>query len=165
MVAKEVEYIMPQNQLIKKTGTGALAQSILDNAQNTADSLDLDVMPYAISKIKILKTQISSDEFMSAQNDNMIDNFLYDLVPLDVNVKLAKNEGLSFVSSSLLKFVENLLFINFDAYSVIRAHVNALDIVTAKNINTSLSNPAMNALITELQDACNRYNTKYGSKA
>lgn len=154
---------MPQNELIKKTGTGGLPQSVLLKAQETADNIDLDVMPFAIDKINILKNKIQSDDFMGAQNDNMIDDFLHDLVPLDVTIKLAKNPGLASLSSSLLKFAESLTHVNIDAYNVIRAHIIALDVVISKNINSSLNNPAIKALTAELQDASSRYSTKYGT--
>jgi hypothetical protein len=160
MSEKQAEYFTPENLLMKKTGIGGLSEAILNQAQSNADNLELDVMPYAIEKIKILKKHIGEESFKSAQNDNDINHILHDLVPLDVNIKLTKNNTLSTITNSFLKFTENLKTINNDALNVIRAHVNALDVVVEKNI-TEENDPSLNAIKKELQAAINRYYAKH----
>jgi len=107
-----------------------------------------------------MKEQLNSDEFLAAQNDNIIEDFLFNLVPFDVNAKLSKNKALSLISDNLLKFIEGLPSINVDSHHVIRAHINALSILTAKNIDDA-TDPVIKKLVAELKEACERYHTKY----
>lgn len=155
-----IEYIRPENLLQRKTGIGGLSDMIIQNAQTTANSLVIDSSHYAFSKIKIMKLQLDSDNFIKANDDNAIDGFLHNLVPFDVSAKIVKNKALSTISNNLLKFIEGLPNLNIDNHHVIRAHINALDILTQKNISDD-NHPVIKTLISELREVCSRYHTKY----
>jgi hypothetical protein len=157
---KDVSFHTPENPLQKKTGTGGLPDSFIVSAQSMGDCVEFDFPPFATKKIVIMKAQLNYDEFLAAQNDNTIEAFLFNLVPFDVNAKLAKNMALSLISDNLLKFIEGLPSINVDSHHVIRAHVNALSVLTARNIDDA-NNPVIKKLVSELKEACERYHTKY----
>ena len=157
------EYYTPDNLLQKKTGVGGLSQSIIDKAQTMADAITFDFRPFASNKILVMKEQLNYDNFVSAQNDNSIDDFLFHLVPFDVNAKLSKNSALASVSDHLLKFVESLKVFNIDSHHIIKAHVSAMDIITKKNITDS-DDAVLTMLIKELERVCNRYYMKHGFK-
>lgn len=160
MAQKNIEYIKPLNRIQQKTGIGGLSPDIIARAQEIADNTVFDYMPFAKHKINIMKEQMKSDDFLSANNDNSIDDFLFNLVPLDVNMKLCKNEPLAMITSHLIKFVEKLPAFNIDAFQVIRAHVSALDITFQKSI-IDPENHVFQVLIKELNNACTRYDEKY----
>ena len=161
MSKKTAEFFEPHKKLMQKTGMGGLSSQVIDNAQRKVDSMDLQTLPLAVEKIQILKTQFLDESFINGQNDNQIEQFLHELVPLDINIKLAKKDGLAQISSNLLKFSEQLSYINVDALNVIRAHVNALDIAIAKNI-TDKKDPILQKLTQELADARMRYKQRHG---
>ena len=157
---KDVSFFTPENELQKKTGIGGLPESVIGSAQALGERIEFNFTPYANNKITIMKEQLNSDEFLAAQNDNIIEDFLFNLVPFDVNAKLSKNKALSLISDNLLKFIEGLPNINVDSHHVIRAHINALSILTAKNIDDA-SDPVIKKLVAELKEACERYHIKY----
>lgn len=158
----QAEFIEPQNELIKKTGTGGLSPHVLEAAQNKADSLTLNIEPFVQEKLEAMKQKVYDDTFLANSNAASIDDFLSDLVAFNVHIKLLKKNGLTRISSSLLTFIERLSSINMDGYHVIKAHVNALDIINKKSIDDS-NKDILNALISELNDACDRYNAKYNN--
>ena len=160
MQKNDVDYITPENILLKKAGTGGLSEEIIARAQAMADAITIDVKPFAVNKIDTMKSQLETQDFITAQNDNWIEDFLYDLMPLDVTLKLSENKAISEVSSHLLKFTERLKSLNVDAQHVIRAHINTLDILIKKNVE-NINDIIFKKLMDELQDACNRYNAKY----
>ena len=157
---KDVSFYKTENKLQKKTGTGGLPEITILSAQAMGERIKFDFSPFAQKKIRFMKEQLNSDEFLAAKNDNVIEEFLFNLVPFDVNAKLSKNKALSLVSDNLLKFIEGLPYINVDNHHVIRAHVNALSILTAKNINDETA-PIIKKLVIELKEACDRYHVKY----
>lgn len=159
-MSNKIKYIKPENKLQKKSGVGGLSPDIISRAQMTADNIQFDYMPFASKKIILIKNQLESEEFITAQNDNTIDNFLFNLVPLDVNMKLCDNEPLSIITTHLLRFVEKLPMINIDAYNVMRVHVNALDVTFKKKIEDPQDH-VFQVLVKELEKACNRYDEKY----
>ena len=155
------EFFTPENLLQKKTGIGGLPEAIIKKAQDMGDSVQFDFKPYAVTKITFMKEQLNSDTFITAQNDNSIDDFLFHLVPFDVNAKLSKNRPLSMISDHLLKFVEALNLFNIDSHHVIKAHVNAMDIVTTKELYNE-NDPILETLMKELKAVCDRYHAKHG---
>lgn len=157
---KDVSFYTPENELQKKTGLGGLPDSTIASVQSIGDRIEFDFSPFANKKITIMKAQLNSDEFLAAQNDNTIENFLFNLVPFDVNAKLAKNKVLSLVSDNLLKFIEGLPSINVDSHHVIRTHVSALSVLTIKKIDDE-NGPVIKKLVSELKEACERYHVKY----
>jgi hypothetical protein len=157
------EYYTPDNLLQKKTGVGGLPKTVIDKAQAMADAITIDFRPFASNKILTMKQQLNSDDFISAQNDNSIDDFLFHLIPFDINAKLTKNLALAGVSDHLLKFVEGLSNFNIDSHHVIKAHVSAMDILTKKNISDP-KDGVVTMLMTELADVCRRYYLKHGHK-
>lgn len=160
MNQSSVEFVKPENSLQKKTGLGGLPVSVIEAAQAMADAIQMDFRPYASNQILTMKTQLDSDSFIKANNDNSIDHFLHNLVPFDVSAKIAKNKAISIISDNLLRFIEGLPNLNIDNHHVIRAHINAMDILTKKDISDETS-PVIKTLIAELRDACGRYHTKY----
>ena len=160
---KKVSFYKPKNLLKEKTGIGGLPDNIIISAQRMADAVQFDFQPFAVQKIDLMKNQIKNETLLSAGNDNSVDDFLFDLIPFDVNAKLSKHRSLPLISDHLLKFVETLNHVNVDSHHVIKAHVSAMDIVT-KNDPQKNNNEIIKHLLRELSDLCNRYYTKYGIK-
>ncbi len=160
-MTQKSEFYHPENILQGKTGTGGLPDHVIISAQNIADSVEFDFHPFALSKIVLMKQKIKSDNFLSYGNDNVVDDFLYDLVPFDVNAKLSKNKALSLISDHLLKFVETLEHVTVDSQHVIKAHVTAMDIIT-KNKLTEKENDVIKTLLSELTQLCQRFYKKHG---
>jgi hypothetical protein len=157
------EFYRPENTLQNKTGVGGLDPIVIERAQSMGNAIEFDFKPFAMEKIKGMKEQLNSDSFSSANNDNAIDDFLFYLVPFDVNAKLSKNQPLSMISGHLLKFVETLRNFNVDSHHVIKAHVNALDVATTNNLGNP-NDPVLNTLMKELKAVCERYHGKHGQK-
>ena len=154
------EYFEPENTLIKKTGTGGLPSETLNAIQGRIEAMTVEVTPFLKDKIQSIKDQIYSDSFIEQTTLETTSGFLPDLVAFTVNAKLTKNNGLIHISSQVLKFVERAENMNMDFYHVVKAHINALDIILKKDLNAA-NHPIIQALITELDDACERYNQKY----
>ena len=157
---KNIEYIKPENKLQKKTGIGGLSPEVVMSAQRIADAIEFDYTPFASKKIILMKDQLKSEEFFAAQNDNTIDDFLFHLVPLDVNMKLCENKPLALITTHLLRFVEKLPIVNIDAFHVMRAHVGAMDVTFKKKIGDPQDH-IFQVLMKELKKACDRYDEKY----
>lgn len=154
------EYFTPENTLIKKVGTGGLPESTLNAIQARVESMSIDSRPFLKEKIKILKQCVYSDDFLGSDVKDPTSDFLSNLVAFSTNVRFTQNNGLVHISNQILKFVERANSINMDVYHVIKAHINALDIILKKEIDAS-NHPIIKALIDELDDACERYNQKY----
>jgi len=160
-MTKNAEFYTPENLLQEKTGVGGLPPIMLENAQSSADGVVFDYQPFASEKIKSMKDQLNDESFINAQNDNSIDDFLFNLVPFDVTTKLSKNQALSSVSNHLLKFVESLKTFNIDSHHVIKAHINAMEIMAKQKI-TNPDDKITQVIVKELTDVCQRYYTKHG---
>ncbi len=159
----KAEFYKPENTLQNKTGVGGLDSLVIERAQSLGNAVKFDFKPFAMEKIKGMKEQINSENFLSAGNDSAIDDFLFHLVPFGVNAKLSNNQPLSMISDHLLKFVESLRNFNVDSHHVIKAHVNALDVATTKNLGNP-NDPVLNTLMDELRAVCERYHGKHGKK-
>ena len=155
-----VEFIEPKNELIIKTGIGGLKQTTLDAIQARIETMKLDIEPFLKSKFATLKASLYSEDFMSESNEDVLYDFLSDLVAFNVHIKLIKNNGLSHISNSLLTFTEKLDQMNVDSFHVMKAHVNAIEIVLKTSL-TGMNQDVINAFIKELNNACDRYNAKY----
>lgn len=155
-----VEYIKPKNELILKTGMGGLDKARLDAVQSRVNSMSLNIDFFLDEKFASLKKIITQEAFVSGDDKFLTHDYLSDLVAFNVHAKLTKRKSVTDISSSLLKFSERLNTMNPDAYNVIRAHVNTLDVIFKKSLDDSHKD-IMATLIKELNDACDRYYTKY----
>lgn len=162
MILNSAEFFKPENFLQKKAGVGGLSQAMIESAQSNADAIEFSFEPYASNKIAVMKSQLDSEGFLQTNNDKSLETFLHDLVPFDISAKIAKNSAISTISDNLLKFIEALPKVNIDSHHVIRAHINAMDILTKKKIN-DISNPSIKNLINELKESCNRYHAKHAN--
>jgi len=155
------EFIKPKNELILKTGTGGLNQSTLDALQSRIETMALNIEPFLDEKFQFMKNIIKEEGFITGNDKDLINDFLGDLVAYAVHVKMTKNDPVIQVSGSLLRFAERLNTMNNDAYNVIKAHINTLDIIYKKSLNDTAHKDVLNSLIKELGEACDRYNTKH----
>lgn len=159
----EVEFIEPRNELIIKTGTGGLSQFKLDTIQATVDAMPLEIEPFLRDKINAMKNHLDNEDYEGSMEDPFMYDFLSDLVAFNVHAKLTKGQGLSYIADSLLKFCEHTSTINKDAYQVIKAYVTSLDIIMSKSI-TDAHKDILNSFIKELDEARNRYTSKYSGE-
>lgn len=156
----EAEFFEPQNELIKKTGTGGLSEATLKAIQSKVDSIRIDVEPFLVENLETIKSIIHSDTFLKGANSDLMHEYLSALVAFNVHIKMTDKKGLSHISNSLLRFSERLQSISIDSHHVIKAHVNAMDVILKKSIDDS-NQTVMSAFIKELNNACDRYETKY----
>ena len=155
-----VEYIQPKNELILKTGIGGLDKARLDAIQSRINTMSLNIEPFLHEKFESLKNIINQENFIAGTDKFLTHDYLSDLVAFNVHVKLTQKKSIIEISSSLLRFSERLNVMNADAYNVIKAHIGALDIIFKKSLNDT-NTDIMTALIKELNEACDRYYTKY----
>jgi hypothetical protein len=154
------DFIKKTGKLSVKVGDGGLDQSILDKADAVASSIIVDYKENIKNQIVALKSHVADEKLVSQQNSAVLEIFIFDLLPLKVDSHQYSNEPLNMLAARLLTFVESLTQINMDSYHIIRAHVNAIDLVFQRHINDASHKFAV-AVLKELDDALARYNNKH----
>jgi hypothetical protein len=156
----KVEFITPTPPLKAKIGDGGLDKAVLDKANKALSSVNIDIEKNINECLKKLKIHITNETLIKQPSAETLENFIFDLLPLKVDSHMSKNKNLSIIATTLLTFVESLPTMNVDAYHIIRAHVNAMDLIVSRNI-TDTNHNFSHAILSELDDALTRFNKKH----
>ena len=159
LLMDQIEFITPTPPLKAKTGTGGIDNNILDKANEAMSSLSTNVEDNIKQHLEKLKIHIHNETLIRKPSEETMEDFIFDLLPLKVDSQMSQNKNLAIIAEKLLNFVETLQTMNVDAYHIIRAHVNALNLVVQSNVNDE-NHKFSRAVLTELDDACHRFNKK-----
>ncbi len=156
----KIELFTPTPQLKAKTGQGGIDDALLNKANEAISSLSNDIEASIKEHVEKLQTHINNETLINKPSEETMEDFVFDLLPLKVDSHLSQNKNLATIAEKLLNFVEKLQTMNVDAYHIIRAHVNALNLVIQSDITDS-NHKFSRAILTELDDACSRFNKKH----
>jgi hypothetical protein len=160
---KKVRFIKPPNVLKNKVGTGGIDEKLLEKSQETISNTEVDFIPFAKQFLKQLadftaQAQISNEEFKEAK-----EKIIGPVMQLKANGGMFRYQLLSDVADIALQFLESIETCNNDTFDVIKAHEKTLQVIIANKLKGD-GGPAGYALIKELDQACQRYFSKYGQK-
>lgn len=157
---KKAKFITPPNKLKAKVGNGGLPDSVLEKAQNYINNNQVDFIPQA----KIFLDSAKAESIKALEDGMQFDRNKLSLptMQLKANGGMFRYPLLSEVANICLNFIEKIERMDENAYKVIRAHENAINIIIKHNFHGSGGKEG-SALVKELEDVCKRYFSKHKS--
>lgn len=159
---KKAKFTKPPNIFKKKVGSGGINEVLLVKSQEAIDKSAFDFTPYARQFLEqiaaAVKAAKSKDDVKDAK-----EKLIAPIMQLKANGGMFRYQLLSDIANIALQFLESVEEINGDTFDVIKAHENTLKIIITNKL-LGRGGREGTALITELENACQRYFTKYGKK-
>lgn len=162
---QKVRFINPPNKLKAKVGSGGIDTKRLEKAQDYINNNKTDFIPHAGAFLEKLTNANTNIENNQDGGDNQIDRdiLVESVMQLKANGGMFKYQLVSDVADICLNFVENLQDFNADACAVVKAHENTIKLIMQNKL-TGDGGAEGTALLKELDNACERYFTKYQKK-
>jgi hypothetical protein len=159
---KKPRFIKPPNIFKQKVGTGGIDETLLEKSQEVINKTEFDFIPYAQQFLKELSEfaqQARSNDNFKAAKEKMIGP----VMQLKANGGMFQYHLVSDVADIALQFLESVEVGNEDTFDVIRAHENTINVIIKNKLKGDGGREGY-ALIKELDNACQRYFSKYGKK-
>ena len=154
------KYYTPPNVLRQKVGVGGMPDELVKKAEKFIQDNKFDFKPLALEIMKNFTTTLAEVKKSGQTDKKAIDRIGEPIMELKANGEMFRFTLLTDVAEILLNFLENIPSLNDDAYNVIAAHKNTLDVIL-KNDLRGTGGDEGHALSEELYAACRRYYTKY----
>lgn len=158
----KVRFIKPPNILKQKVGSGGIDESLLERGQQAIAKADFDFAPYAEQFLKQL-ADFAKQARKAGNNDNFKvakEKMIGPVMQLKANGGMFQYQLVSDVADIALQFLEAVDAANDDAFEVIQAHENTIKVIIKNKLKGDGGREGY-ALIKELDQACQRYFTKY----
>ncbi len=160
---KKVRFIKPPNIIKQKVGAGGIDETLLEKSQQAINNTEFDFLPYAQQFLKQLSEFVAearkNNEAFHASKEKIIGP----VMQLKANGGMFRYQLVSDVADIALQFLESIEVSNDDTFDVIKAHENTIKVIIANKLKGDGGREGY-ALIKELDQACQRYFSKYGKK-
>lgn len=155
---KEARFINPPNKLKAKVGSGGIDPKLLEKAQEQIENNDTDYESFAIGLLNDFAA--ANEKAFKKDTPKNKDGIAVAVMQLKASGGMFKYQLISDIADICLNFVEGVEGFNEDAYRVVKAHQNSLNIILQNKL-TGSGGAEGTALIKELHSACNRYHAKH----
>lgn len=157
---KKVKYHVPPNILREKCGTGGVDPAVLTRAQKVIEDNKIDFMPFAERFLDRLDTAIAAARRQKVRDDVIRTGIVNPAMELKANGAMFEYQLISDVSAILLNFLESVDDLNDDALDIVAVHRRTLHVIITGRLRGGGGKDGM-ALLSELNEACERYFKKY----
>ncbi len=159
---RDADFIMPPNIIKAKIGDGGLSNSILERAQAVLESHQTDFKPLARAYLTQMKEgiKIIRDQNQQTEKEEEIALILYPCVQLKANGSMFKYPLVTKIAERFVQFMEVVEKLDEETLEIAEAFYKTIKIIISGGIKSETS-PQREALIEELNKACNRYFQKH----
>ncbi len=164
MNKKNVKTYKAKADLQKKAGPGPLDMELVHRAQDAIDKNKIDFAPIGLKFLSKLEKGLG--EIKSAPQDNIDEDkkkLIGPVMELKANAKIFHYELVGNLAQIMLSFLETIEQLDKDALSIVGGHHDSLKAILGNNMKGDGGKDGQ-IMITELQDACNRYYKKRQKK-
>lgn len=157
---KKAKFHAPQNTLRLKAGYGGVDPAVMERAEVFIQTNDVDFTDIAKSILDRLDKAVESVKRDNHRSKEGINRMVGPIMELKANGAMFKYALLGDVADIVLDFLENIDFLNDDAFEIVSIHRKTLRIIVNSQLRGTGGKQG-SILIGELTDACQRYNKKY----
>ena len=155
---EDATYIMPENTVKKKAGSGGIPEMLLQRAEEKLEeNHQFDFKPYVHGYIDQIEDGLNNKEMDIGERLTQISE---NIMHLKANGGMFGFMLISKISDVALNFADNQNQINQDYIDIIRAHNNSIMLIISNKLKGD-GGAAGKALIRELDSAISRYNKKH----
>lgn len=160
---KKANVIKANYRLQHKVGAGPLDEKIVKASQEVIDSNDVDFSPVALIILKKLEDGLAKAQDPSITMQQMKEILTAPVMELKANASIFHYTLIGNLANIMLSFLEAILVMDKDAIEIVRAHHNTLHMIVVRKMSGS-GGEGGKLLVSELQQACDRYYHKKFSK-
>lgn len=159
-----VTIIKATRELQSRVGSGELDISTRQRAHEAMTvGLKTDFTPIALGFLDHLELGIARARDTGLSTRLRLENLSRPVMELKANARMFRYDLVSVLANIMLGFLESIQDIDCDAVEIVAAHHRTLRVIIERQM-TGNGGPPGQAIINELQDACNRYFTRRGMK-
>lgn len=158
--AKKTKFHTPQNTLRLKTGYGGMDPAVMERAENFIKDNDVDFTDIAKNILDRLDKAIDAMKHDDHRSKEGINRMVAPIMELKANGAMFKFSLLTDVADIALDFLENIDYLNDDAFEIVAIHRRTLRTIVTNQLRGT-GGVQGTILVKELGDACRRYNKKY----
>ena len=164
MTKKNVKTYKATVDLQKKAGPGPLDMELVHRAQNEIDENKIDFAPIGLKFLSKLEKGLGEVKDTPQENiDEDKKKLIGPVMELKANAKIFHYELVGNLANIMLSFLETIKQLDKDALSIVGSHHDSLKAILSGNMKGDGGKDGK-VMVTELQDACNRYYKKRSKK-
>ncbi len=160
---KKANVIKANYQLQHKVGAGPLDERSVQASQTVIDTNDVDFEPLALSILKKLEIGLEKAGDPSVSMQKIKEILTAPVMELKANASVFRYSLVGNLANIMLSFLEAISNLDKDAVEIVKAHHNTLHMIVVRKMAGD-GGPAGKLLMSELQQACDRYYQKKFSK-
>lgn len=157
----KAKFYNPPNTLRTKAGYGGMDHAVMERAEDFIQKNDVDFTSYARAILERLDRALEVVRIEENRTKESVGRVIGPIMEMKANGAMFKFDLLSDVADIALDFLENLDGFNDDAYEIVSIHRRTLSIIISNQLRGSGGKQGK-LLISELHEACQRYNKRYG---
>lgn len=159
---RNAEFIMPPNIMKAKVGSGGLSEQILDRAQALLENHTIDFTPLAEMYLERMKHGIDEGRKLkdNSNSEATIAQILIPCVQLKANGTMFHYPLVTRIADRFVQFMEVVARLDEESLDIADAFHSTIRVVIAGKIKSDGGEQG-NALVQELNNACQRYFEKY----
>lgn len=148
--------------LQKKVGKGPIEDAVIKKSQTLIERNEVDFVPVARDILDRLKQAIEETRNPHHSFEEIKQLFTQPVMELKANAAIFHYSLVGSLSNVMLGFLENIRVIDKDAVEIVRAQHESLEAIITRKLSGD-GGATGQALVKELQGACDRYyNKKFG---
>lgn len=162
MFFEDAEFITPPNVLKEKAGDGGIPLRLIENAQAFIKNNDIDYSPYAsdlIDEIQKLLKELKETDNRRTQK-HILQFIIENIMHIKAHGGMFGYNIMTTIAGKTLTFLDDDKKINEDLFNIIEAHNISIKLIISHK-NKGDGGAEGKALVTELDQAINRYLKKY----
>jgi hypothetical protein len=156
--SKKARFINPPNRIKTKVGSGGLSENLIERAQYHIETAEVEYEPEAQKHLKEIGDVIA--RLKAEKGLHPVDPLINPVMQLKASGGMFRYQLVSDVADIALNFIESLKAVNEAALDVVQAHLHTIHIIMNHKLKGSGGKEGF-ALIKELDNACQRYYSKY----
>lgn len=158
---RKANFIMPQNKLKQKLGSGGLSQDIINKAQKLIENNTYDFRPDAEEILdRMERTIVDTRQSQEQDQEDIIQQLMFPVMQLKTSGGMFHYETVTDISDRLVQFLEVVEKIGEPELEVIEGFYSTLRAIFAAELKGD-GGPQGQQLYNALLKACNRYFEKY----
>lgn len=156
MSNKKANVIKANYRLQHKVGAGPLDERTVKASQQVIDTNDVDFGPVALEILQKLETALGRAQDPSITMQEVKSLLTAPVMELKANASIFHYTLIGNLANIMLSFLEAIVIMDKDAIEIVQAHHNTLHMIIIRKLSGD-GGEAGKLLVTELQQACERY--------
>ncbi len=157
---KKAKFYTPPNALRLKAGYGGVDPAVMERAESLIQTNDVDFTGIAKDLLVRMDKAVETVKREDQRSKEGINRIVAPIMELKANGAMFKFPLLSDVAGIALDFLEDIDYLNDDAFEIVNIHRQTLRIIVAQELRGTGGKQG-DILVNELVDVCRRYHKKH----